>query len=144
MSNSRTFIWIHAVWSTRNLSQLIHPKLERRLFRFIHEHLQSLGCKVLIVNGASDHVHCLFRQNHKMALSDIIGPTKGLSSHYVNYHNLTSGKFAWQEGFEAVSVSHEELRNIFESIAAHPGIHETASFEDELNKLLEAVNPIHF
>jgi putative transposase len=134
MSNSKTFIWIHALWTTRNQEPLIHPKLERRLFNFIREHLQSQGCKVLIVNGNENHVQCLFKQNHKRALSDLIGPIKGLSSHYVNYHNLTELKFSWQDGFQAFSVSQEGLEKIFRDIEKNPEFCKNSSFEDILIK----------
>ena len=132
MSNSNATIWIHAIWTTRNKQALIHSKLKRRLFNFIREYLQEQGCKVLIVNGDEYHVQCLFKQNYKRALSELIGPAKGQSSHYVNYFNLTDSKFSWQVGFNAFSISEEDLLGLLKKIESNPLYQDNFSKEQKL------------
>lgn len=121
------------MWTTREQKTLIHPRIQRRLFLFMKEYLQSQGCKVLIINGTENRVQCLFRLNHKKALSELIGPLKGLSSHYVNYHNLTNEKFAWQEGFDAISVSSVMLHALHHTIERNEQIRRLGDYNTRLN-----------
>jgi REP element-mobilizing transposase RayT len=76
MSKSYSKIWIHAVWSTNNRLPLIQPKMEQKLFDFLKEELKKMGCMVSIVNGMSDHVHCLFGINPQISITNIIKQIK--------------------------------------------------------------------
>jgi hypothetical protein len=43
-------LFYHLVWSTNDRLPLIDPPLETRLFPYLSEKAQSLGCKVEAVN----------------------------------------------------------------------------------------------
>jgi REP element-mobilizing transposase RayT len=60
-----------------------------------------------------DHVHSLFLLNPKKAVADIIKQVKGSSSHEINKQNMIKGKFTWQTGYAAYSVSESLLEKVF-------------------------------
>ncbi len=54
-------IWIHAVWTTRNKETLLDKAIRQLVFVHIHQNALIKDIFVDIVNGYSEHVHCLFR-----------------------------------------------------------------------------------
>ena len=105
MSNSFYNVWIHAVFATKDRQQIITLDLEDVLFPFLYDEFRQLGCKLKIVNGLSDHIHCLFMLDANKSYAGVMKQIKGASSHYINQHNLIFEKFAWQKGYAAFSVS---------------------------------------
>ena len=92
MSHSFTKIWIHAVWSTKNRIHLIDADLKTVLYYNMRTEFSEIGCSVSIINGMPDHVHCLFELNPAYAVADVVKHVKGHSSHFVNQHDLSTGK----------------------------------------------------
>jgi putative transposase len=88
MSHSFNKIWIHAIWATKDRAPLIHPSIEQKVLKFIEQQLQQQGCKVEIINGMSDHVHCLFLLNRQKSIAEVIKQIKGSSSHFINQNNF--------------------------------------------------------
>lgn len=54
-------IWIHAVWTTKNRIPFFHQEIRQEVFKHIHQNALEKGIYMDIVNGYSEHVHCLFR-----------------------------------------------------------------------------------
>lgn len=75
-----------------------------------------MGCEVLIVNGISDHVHCLFRMKRTQTIAEIIKHVKGGSSYQINSRTILTEKFAWQKGYGAFSVNYDELQDVYNYI----------------------------
>ncbi len=75
-----------------------------------------MGCKVSIVNGMPDHVHCLFAINPQVSITDILKQIKGSSAYYVNSNDLTEEKLIWQRGFGVFGVSHSAVDKVYEYI----------------------------
>jgi REP element-mobilizing transposase RayT len=116
MSHALFNVWIHAVFTTKNQQQIITLELEEVVYPFFYDEFQALDCKLKIVNGLSDHVHCLFLMNPKRSFSDVIKQIKGSSSHYINQHNLIFEKFAWQKGYAAFSVDDSSIDKVYKFI----------------------------
>ena len=116
MSHSYNKILIHAIYSTKDRFPLINPTVEKQIHEHMREQLIENRCPVRIINGMPDHVHLLFLQNPKMAITDIIKQVKGNTSHWINEQNLITDKFAWQTGYAAYSVSESQLERVFQYI----------------------------
>jgi putative transposase len=129
MSHSFYNVWIHAVFATKNRQKIITLDLEEVLFPFLYDEFSELGCKLIIVNGLSDHIHCLFMLDAKKSYAEVMKQIKGASSHYINEHNLIFEKFAWQKGYAAFSVSNFEVDAVYEYIKKQKLKHE--SLEEE-------------
>jgi len=98
----------------------------------------ACGCPVRIINGMADHVHLLFLQNPKMAVTDIIKQVKGNTSYWVNDQNLIRGKFSWQTGFAAFSVSESQLERVFQYITHQKEHHSKKTFMTEYDEFIAA------
>ena len=116
MSNSFYNVWIHAVFATKDRQHLISLDLEEVLYPFLFDEFSQLGCKLKIVNGLSDHIHCLFMLDAKKSYAEVMKQIKGTSSHYINEHNFIFEKFAWQKGYAAFSVSDFAVESVDEYI----------------------------
>ena len=136
MTNSHAKIWIHAVWTTKNRKPLIHSRMERRLYDFIGVELKRMGCTLSIVNGVTDHVHCLFCMPPDLSVNEIIKHIKGSSSHFINHNDLIPDKFVWQNGYGAFTVSQSGVDSVNKYIYFQKQHHEKRSYGAEFEELL--------
>jgi REP element-mobilizing transposase RayT len=138
MSHSYNKIWIHAIYSTKNRFPLINPAVEKQIHEHMREQLIENGCPVRIINGMPDHVHLLFLQNPKTAITDIIKQVKGNTSHWINEQNLIQDKFSWQTGYAAYSVSESQLERVFQYIKNQKEHHLKKTFTQEYDEFIVA------
>ena len=136
MPHSYYNIWIHAVFATKERQPLITSKIEDHLYSCLYTEFKSMDCALRIVNGLSDHVHCLFLLGPKRSVSEVIKHIKGLSSHFINSHYATAEKFAWQKGYAAFSVSESKLDIVYQYIK-NQKINRKTLDEERLNFLYE-------
>lgn len=137
MPHSYNKLWIHAIWSTKDRNQLIHPNIEQTVYTFISEQLQEQGCAVRIINGMPDHIHCLFLMTPNKSIADIVKQIKGSSSHFINQNNLISEKFSWQTGYAAFSVSESVVGKVFKYIKNQKSHHQKKTFQQEYEAFLK-------
>jgi REP element-mobilizing transposase RayT len=116
MTKSFSQVWIHAVWATKNRMPLIDSAFETHLYKFISNQFYELGCVPKIVNGAPDHIHCLFLIDKTKSIADVIKHVKGSSSFFINQSNFTDDYFIWQRGYATYAVSVWELDKIYNYI----------------------------
>ena len=136
MAHSFSKIWIHAIWATKDRTPLISGKCERQVHEYQFKQLQELGCPARIINGKPDHVHGLFLLNPQKSLAEIIKQVKGASSHYITQENLTTGKFAWQTGYAAFSVSESVLEKVHGYFQNQKEHHAKKTFAQEYAEFL--------
>ena len=137
MPHSYNNIWIHAIWATKERAPLINSVLEYKIHSFLNEQFRELGCPIRIINGMPDHIHCLFLLNPQKSISDVIKQVKGSSSHFVNQQNMITGKFAWQTGYAAYSVSESIVEKVFQYIQNQKNHHKKLSFQEEYEEFLK-------
>jgi len=137
MPHSFNKIWIHAIWSTKEREPVITPTIETELFDFMQTQFRELGCPVRIINGVTDHVHCLFLLNPQKSIAEVIKQIKGSSSHYINQQDKSPTKFAWQTGYAAYSVSESVLQRVFQYIANQKEHHRKKPFIQEYEEFMK-------
>jgi REP element-mobilizing transposase RayT len=137
MSHSLNKIWIHGIWSTKERLPLITAGIETTLHQFINGQLQELDCPAYAINGMADHIHCLFQLNPQKSLADIIKQIKGSSSHHINQQNLLPGKFAWQTGYAAYSVSESVVEKVTYYIQNQKQHHQKRTFQNEFDEFIK-------
>ena len=138
MSHSYNKIWLHVVFATKNRLPLIKPEAEHKIHAHMREQLIENGCPVRIINGMADHVHLLFLQNPKMAITDIVKQVKGNTSHWINEQNIIADKFAWQTGYAAYSVSESQLEKVFQYVKNQKEHHTKKTFMQEYDEFISA------
>lgn len=136
MSHAYSKIWVHAIWSTKNRTPCITNSLEVKLFPFIRNEFKELGCTLLIINGWTEHIHCLFLLNPKKSISEVMKQIKGSSSFFVNKEKLTPGRFSWQVGYAAFSVSESVRNKVYTYIKNQKTHHQRKNFQLELDDFL--------
>jgi len=137
MSHSLNKIWIHAIWATKNRFPLIENKHEQTIYDVIKNQLHELNCPVKIINGMSDHVHCLFLLNTQKSIAEVVKQVKGSSSHFINQNNLCSNKFSWQTGYAAYSISESVADKVFQYIKNQKEHHKLKSFQEEYEAFIK-------
>jgi putative transposase len=128
-------LYVQAVFVVKYRRALIGKDWSQTLFRNIGNLINEAGGHSLIVNGVSDHVHCLFSLPPSLAISDVMKVAKAKSSRWINENRLTPVRFEWQKGFAAFSYHVEQLERVRAYIASQEVHHGTRSFPDEVRAL---------
>ena len=138
MSHTYTKIWLHAVFSTKYRTPLLNSSIENLVYKHLREQLIEISCPVRIINGMPDHVHLLFLQNPKISVMDILKQIKGNTSNWINHDNLIPGKFSWQTGYAAFSVSESQIERVYQYIKNQKVHHKRKTFSQEYDEFIAA------
>ena len=137
MAHSFHNLLVHVIFSTHKREALIDAVLGERLFPYMSGITRELDGNALAMNGVSDHVHCLVKLPATIAPADFVGKLKANSSKWVNESALCRGRFAWQTGYAAFSVSKSAVDDVCNYIARQEEHHRRQSFEEEYMAFLE-------
>lgn len=136
MSHSKTKLWIHAVFSTKNRQPFIRKTARFSIHHLVRQQFIDQGCHVDSLNGIADHVHVLFLLNPQLAVSEVVKHVKGGSSYEINRQNLIPEKFSWQTGYGAFSVSESQVERVRQYIANQEQHHHQMTFAEEYRRLM--------
>ena len=136
MSHSKSKIWVHIVFSTKDRQPLIQPTIRPTVHNELRQQLIDSGCFVDCIGGVADHVHLLFLLNPKKSLADVVKQIKGGSSHAFNQAKLTAAHFAWQIGYGAFSVSESHVSRVRTYILNQEEHHRKLIFIDEYHRFM--------
>jgi len=109
---SPVFALIHVVWATARRGPVLPEAFDSSLGALLGAKAKGIGCAVVAVGIASDHVHLVVRQAGSVALGDLVGRMKGGSAYDVNHRNLLPHRIAWQDGYWAESLCPVELPSL--------------------------------
>ncbi|WP_100076981.1 IS200/IS605 family transposase [Chryseobacterium camelliae] len=131
-------IYIHLVFSTKNRIPFFNTSAVRvKVWKHIKENASEKGIYVDMVNGFSDHCHCLISLGSNQNIEKVVQLIKGESSFWINKNELTREKFAWQDEYFAVSVS-ESMVELVRNYIRNQEIHHTKqTFEQEYLRFKE-------
>ena len=134
-------IYIHLVFSTLERKPYLNSKeLRIKVWKHIKENATEKGIYIDVVNGYSDHCHCLISLSSNQNIEKVAQLIKGESSFWINKNSLTIEKFHWQDGYFAVSVSEsiiEQVRNYIKNQETH---HLKKTFSDEYLDFMKKYN----
>ena len=101
------------VFSTLQRKPLLNSKeLRIKVWKHIKENAKEKGIFLDMVNGFSDHCHCLISLSSNQNIEKVVQLIKGESSFWINKNKLTQEKFNWQDEYFAVSVSESMIENV--------------------------------
>jgi REP element-mobilizing transposase RayT len=140
MANTYTQIFYHVVFAVKGRANLISSIWKDELYKYISGIVTNQGQKLYIVNGMPDHIHILVSCKPNMNLSNFVKEIKEHSSKYINENGFIQGKFNWQEGFGAFSVSFKNVEQVVNYIKNQEKHHEVKSFKDEYLEFLKEQN----
>ena len=134
-------IYIHLVFSTLDRKPFLNSKdLRVKVWKHIKENATAKGIFVDMINGYSDHCHCLISLSSNQSIEKIVQLIKGESSFWINKNNLTPEKFHWQDEYFAVSVSESRIDQVRNYIINQEKHHLKKTFSDEYLEFIKNYN----
>jgi REP element-mobilizing transposase RayT len=97
--------YFHCVFSTKERRRLITPELPERLWPVLGGIARQNQMKAIEAGGGEDHIHILLSLPATMAVSKALQLIKGGSSKWIHETFPEHREFAWQEEYDAFSVS---------------------------------------
>ena len=137
MGDTYSQIFYHIVFAVRNRESLITEAIKDDLYKYISGVIANQKQKLFIINGLPDHVHILMNCQPNMNLSNCVRDIKEHSTKFINEKNVIRGKFYWQAGFGAFSVSKNDVPMILNYIKNQEEHHKKVSFREEYLEFLK-------
>jgi len=131
MADTYSQIFYHVVFAVRNRESLIIPQIKDELYKYITGIITQQKQKLFIINGMPDHVHLLVNCKPDMNLSSLVREIKEHSTKFINDKRIIPGKFHWQAGFGAFSVSKKDVGIVLNYIKNQEEHHRIKTFKDE-------------
>ncbi len=131
MANTYHQIYIQAVFAVKYREAIINETWQPNLFSVIGNLINETGCKTLLVNGVTDHVHCFFSLKPTITIAEVMKNAKAKSSKWVNENGLTTSRFEWQEGYGVFSYSRSQVADVCRYIENQAEHHRRTTFRKE-------------
>ena len=138
MANTYTQLYFHIVFAVKGRKNHISKKWKDELYKYITGIVTNKNQKLMIINGMPDHIHILIGTKPNCTLSDLVRDIKANSSKWINQKQLIKGKFEWQIGFGAFTVSQSGVNHVVDYIKNQENHHEKKSFREEYIDVLNA------
>ncbi len=136
-------ILVHVIFSTQYRARLLSENWREDLFAIIGIKVNEHKGVLLQAGGIEDHVHLLLKIHPSFAIADTIRHLKANSSQWINETNRMTGKFHWQTGYGAFSVSQSMVDVVKEYIATQVEHHRQRTFKEEYLDFLERHNVVY-
>ena len=140
MANTYTQLYFHIVFAVKGRTNLINKDWQDDLYKYITGIVSNKEQKMMFINGMPDHVHLLIGTKPNCNLSDLLRDIKCNSSKWINKKQFIKGKFDWQTGFGAFTVSQSQLNKVINYIEHQEDHHRNKSFKEEYIDFLKAYN----
>jgi putative transposase len=137
MASTLTNLVYHIVFSTKGRVPMITSEIRNELHRYMGGIIKGEGGILLKIGGTADHVHLVVKLSPVHALSDIMRRLKSNSSKWVNEQQRLTGKFGWQGGYGAFTVSESQIAAVIRYVDDQENHHRKMSFKDELIRILK-------
>jgi putative transposase len=128
--------WLHCVWGTKDKVPFLNKEIKQGILDQIKANAKKKDIYIDIINGHSQHVHCLISLSPDQTLSNVMQLIKGESSFWINKERLTKYKFEWAVEYFAASASDSHVPLIREYIKNQEEHHRKMTWEEEYNKFL--------
>jgi len=129
-------ILLHVVFSTKYRKPYLADAWRDDLFAYIGGIVKDHKAILLRAGGIEGHIHLLLRIHPEYAISKTVQLLKANSSKWINEQRKLPGKFQWQRGYGAFSVSQSMAEAVKQYISSQKEHHETLSFHDEYLAIL--------
>jgi putative transposase len=128
--------WLHCVWGTKSRVPFLTDGIKKTVLDHIRENAKSKGIYIDIIDGHTQHLHCLISLHPDYALSNIIRLIKGESSFWINKKHITKNRFKWAAEYYAVSVSESHVSRVRNYIKNQEEHHRKKTWDDEVEEYI--------
>ena len=137
MGSTLTNLVYHIVFSTKDRKAMILPEFRDELHRYMGGIVKGEGGVLFQIGGMSYHIHLVVKLKPVHALSEIMQKIKGSSSKWINEKKFLPGRFAWQDGYGAFTVSESQISAVIQYVREQENHHKNQSFKVELIRILK-------
>ena len=137
MANTYSQLYTHLVFAVKGRQSLIQPDWKETLYKYIAGIISNQKQKLMIINGMPDHVHILIGIKPDKSISELVRDIKSHSSSFIREQGFVKGRFEWQEGFGAFSVSQSQVPKLILYIQNQELHHKKRSFQSEYLEFLK-------
>jgi REP element-mobilizing transposase RayT len=137
MAQSLAQLYVHTVFSTKERMPTISDDLRIELYRYTASVFNEIGCNAIEVGGTADHIHILHCLSRTRAIADVVEEIKKPTSKFMKRKGAAFGKFSWQDGYGAFSVSASMLSRVRAYIVQQQDHHSGRTYQDEFRALLK-------
>ena len=137
MLHSYTKILVHLIRATLHREKTLVREIRLPLKNHFLEYARAHEIMLKAINVQIDHVHALIDLQSTQKIEEIVKLLKGESSHWINAQHLVHGKFSWQRGYGAFSISPAHSKSVEEYISVQDEHHKTKTFADEYKNILQ-------
>ncbi|MHA4845856.1 IS200/IS605 family transposase [Flavitalea antarctica] len=131
-SHTRTFLFVHVIWTTLNRAPILKRPVRMVLFPFLQKTSEEKGIRVISIQGVEDHLHVLLQLNPAQNLSQVVRSLKHDAAGWLKDTNLLDSELEWQPEFAAYTVSPSGVKQVMDFIANQENYHKTKTLESEL------------
>jgi len=133
--SSYTCLNYHIVFGTKERRPLIVESFREELYKYIAGIIANKEGHLIEIGGVEDHLHLLTTCSPKVAIADFVRDVKANASRWIN-ELPRGGKFAWQVGYGAFTVSLSQAPRVRRYIRNQVEHHRKQSFPDEFRSIL--------
>ena len=137
MPSTYSNLLFHIIFSTRQRELLITPGWREELYLYIAGILRGQNSLPLEIGGMPDHLHLVIRMRPDVSVAEIVRLVKANSSKWANERPDGIGRFAWQRGYGAFTVSASQLDAVRQHVRSQEEHHRTRTFQEEFVEFLE-------
>lgn len=129
--HSKVRIYVHLIWGTYKHQRILNRELRIKIFQHLVERANELKIVINKMNIQPEHVHITLELPSSKSIADVAQNLKGESSTWINDNDFLRGKFRWQRGYGAYSVSASQLEKVKSYIENQDEHHKRKTFQEE-------------
>ena len=138
MASTLVKIDVHLIFHVKSTGTRMRTEDLERIFPYIGGIIKGIGGLPIAVGGMPDHIHILTSFPKTMSLAEFVKNVKADSSKWMKSLDAYYGKFAWQEGYGAFSVSPSLVDKTIHYIRNQSEHHKKRTFQEEYKLFLDA------
>ena len=132
MSQTRTKLLTHIVFSTKNRSPYLGVDIQPQVFGYMAAVLNESFGTTVIIGGMPDHIHILIDVHATTCVSELVRDVKARTTAWVRKEFDGLREFAWQSGYGAFSVSESTRDTVAVYIKNQAEHHRERGYKAEL------------
>lgn len=138
MPGSYTRLHIHIVFAPKGRLSIHNTDKRDKLLAYLTGIITHLNSHLISCMVMPDHVHLLVGLHPSLSVSELVQKVKANSSKHINDEKWFPGRFSWNEGYGAFSVSQSRLKTVVQYIDTQEEHHRKHKLYDEMMDFLKA------
>ena len=86
-------MWVQLVFATKYRAPLLSKEIRYKIQEHIIQNCKEKSIYLQVINGHTDHIHCLVSLGRNQTIAQVAQLIKGESSFWINKHPTNSGSF---------------------------------------------------